>query len=111
MNSRPEIGHNVSIKLTMAMVVYSLQGTITNILEENVLQPLLVSTSAVSLAAETVRSIMKIDDIVSSGVQLECRVFLFVCLVFFFSFWDQFSEAQLALSQIGPTVTLLTICF
>ncbi|CAD5123317.1 DgyrCDS11675 [Dimorphilus gyrociliatus] len=39
------------------------KGAITNILEENVLQPLLVSTSAVQLAAETVRSIMKIDDI------------------------------------------------
>ena len=31
---------------------------------ENVLQPLLVSTSAISLATETVRMIMKIDDIV-----------------------------------------------
>jgi len=41
------------------------KGAITNILEESVLQPLLVSTSAISLAAETVRSIMKIDDIIS----------------------------------------------
>ncbi|XP_076099095.1 T-complex protein 1 subunit delta-like [Mytilus galloprovincialis] len=40
------------------------KGAITNILEENVLQPLLVSTSAIHLASETVRSIMKIDDIV-----------------------------------------------
>lgn len=39
------------------------KGFVSNILEENVLQPLLVSTSAVSLAAETVRSILKIDDI------------------------------------------------
>jgi len=39
------------------------KGSVTNILEENVLQPLLVSTSAISLAAETVRSILKIDDI------------------------------------------------
>ena len=38
---------------------------ITDILEENVVQPLLVSTSAVVFAAETVRSIMKIDDIVT----------------------------------------------
>ena len=43
----------------------ALQGTITNILEENVVQPLLVSTSALTLATETVRSIMKIDDIVT----------------------------------------------
>ncbi|CAB4055447.1 CCT4 [Lepeophtheirus salmonis] len=42
------------------------KGTITNILEENVVQPLLVSTSAISLAAETVRSILKIDDIVNA---------------------------------------------
>lgn len=42
------------------------KGTITNILEENVLQPLLVSTSALTLATETVRSILKIDDIVNT---------------------------------------------
>jgi len=42
------------------------KGTISNILEQNVLQPLLVSTSAISLAAETVVSIMKIDDIVNT---------------------------------------------
>lgn len=41
------------------------KGAITNILEENVIQPLLVSTSAIHLAAETVRSILKIDDIVT----------------------------------------------
>eukprot|EP00245_Coleochaete_scutata_P003248 TRINITY_DN14737_c0_g1_i1.p1 TRINITY_DN14737_c0_g1~~TRINITY_DN14737_c0_g1_i1.p1 ORF type:complete len:533 (+),score=114.60 TRINITY_DN14737_c0_g1_i1:111-1709(+) len=40
------------------------KGTITNILEENVVQPLLVSTSAISLATECVRMILKIDDIV-----------------------------------------------
>lgn len=42
------------------------KGCITNILEENVVQPLLVSTSAINLATETVRSIMKIDDIVNT---------------------------------------------
>lgn len=47
------------------MAVVILQGTITDILEENVVQPLLVSSSAIRLATETVRSIMKIDDIVS----------------------------------------------
>jgi len=41
------------------------KGAITNILEESVVQPLLVSSSAVHLAAETVRSILKIDDIVA----------------------------------------------
>ena len=41
------------------------KGIITDILEENVVQPLLVSTSAITLASETVRSILKIDDIVS----------------------------------------------
>ena len=39
---------------------------ITNITEENVLQPLLVSVSAITLASETVRSILKIDDIVNT---------------------------------------------
>lgn len=42
------------------------KGCITNILEENVVQPLLVSTSAITLATETVRSILKIDDIVNT---------------------------------------------
>eukprot|EP00898_Chlorokybus_atmophyticus_P007926 jgi/Chlat1/8134/Chrsp75S07578 len=40
------------------------KGAITNILEENVVQPLLVTTSAITLATETVRMILKIDDIV-----------------------------------------------
>lgn len=42
------------------------KGAVTNILEENVIQPLLVSTSAIKLAAETVQSILKIDDIVNT---------------------------------------------
>ncbi|KAJ3333698.1 T-complex protein 1 subunit delta [Blyttiomyces sp. JEL0837] len=41
------------------------KGIISNILEENVVQPLLVSTSAIELASETVKMIMKIDDIVA----------------------------------------------
>ena len=39
-------------------------GTITDMLEEKVLQPLLVSTSAIKLATECVRMLLKIDDIV-----------------------------------------------
>lgn len=38
------------------------KGMITNILEENVLQPLLVSTSALELATETVALLLRIDD-------------------------------------------------
>jgi len=40
------------------------KGKVTNILEEDVLVPLLVHTSAVTLATECVRLILKIDDIV-----------------------------------------------
>jgi T-complex protein 1 subunit delta len=43
------------------------KGAVTNINEENVLQPLLVTTSALTLATETVRSILKIDDIVNAA--------------------------------------------
>lgn len=43
------------------------KGAITNILDENVVQPLLVSTSAITLASETVCSILKIDDIVNTN--------------------------------------------
>ena len=42
------------------------KGAITDILEENVLQPLLVSKSAISLATEAVCMILKIDDIVTA---------------------------------------------
>lgn len=41
-------------------------GVKNNIAEENVLQPLLVSTSAVELAAETVKMLLRIDDIALS---------------------------------------------
>lgn len=51
--------------LSTPCTFFCFQGAITNILEENVVQPLLVSTSAIHLATETVKSIMKIDDIVS----------------------------------------------
>ena len=39
-------------------------GAITDMMEEKVLQPLLVTTSAINLATECVRMILKIDDIV-----------------------------------------------
>lgn len=42
------------------------KSVISDILEENVVQPLLVSTSEISLATETVRLILKIDDIVAT---------------------------------------------
>ncbi|KAI9740383.1 MAG: T-complex protein 1 subunit delta [Cirrosporium novae-zelandiae] len=41
-------------------------GVKQNIAEENVIQPLLVSTSAIELAAETVKMILRIDDIALS---------------------------------------------
>ena len=40
------------------------KNKITDMYEENVLQPLLVSTSAITLATETVCMILKIDDLV-----------------------------------------------
>ncbi|KAH8412166.1 hypothetical protein KR009_000254 [Drosophila setifemur] len=46
------------------------KGAITDILAENVVQPLLVSISAITLATETIRSILKIDDIVSCLIAL-----------------------------------------
>jgi len=42
------------------------KGRVTDIWEENVIQPLLVSTSAISLATECVRMLLKIDDICMS---------------------------------------------
>jgi len=42
------------------------KGQISNILEEDVVQPLLVSTSAIELATETVTLLLKIDDYVQA---------------------------------------------
>jgi len=42
------------------------RGAATNIRDEHVLQPVLVNTSAISLAAECVKSILRIDDIAFS---------------------------------------------
>lgn len=42
------------------------KNTIMNMLEDNVVQPSLVSISAITLATECVRMILKIDDIVLS---------------------------------------------
>lgn len=41
------------------------KGQVTDIFEESVVQPMLVTTSAITLATETVRSILKIDDILN----------------------------------------------
>jgi len=41
------------------------RGEVTTMVDENVLQPLLVSTSAINLATETCRMILKIDDIIA----------------------------------------------
>merc|ERR1712217_519072 len=40
------------------------KACISNIFDEQVVQPLLVSTSSINMATETVRMILKIDDIV-----------------------------------------------
>jgi len=42
------------------------KGKTTDMLTENVLHPLLVATSCVTLAAETARSILKIDDLINT---------------------------------------------
>jgi len=42
------------------------KGAIANIMDDNVVQPLLVTLSVINLATETVASILKIDDIVNS---------------------------------------------
>ena len=65
-HARGEITAGINVK----------KGTITNILEENVIQPLLVSTSAMELSAETVKMILKIDDLVSWMVIICCMAYM-----------------------------------
>jgi len=52
------------------------KGTISNILEENVVQPLLVCTSALELATETVRMILKVSILIDE-VLVSMLKFLF----------------------------------
>ncbi|EAU88477.2 t-complex protein 1 [Coprinopsis cinerea okayama7 len=47
------------------------KGLISNILEEDVVQPLLVTTSAIELATETVCLLLKIDDYVQAPLHIE----------------------------------------
>lgn len=49
------------------------KGIVSNMVEDNVVQPLLVNTSAITLACETVRMIMKV-----SGLNLLHTLFLSV---------------------------------
>jgi len=42
------------------------KGGLSDMMKENIIQPLLVTTSAISLATETVRQILKIDDILDT---------------------------------------------
>ena len=61
-----DLRHRHEFGETNAGVSIRSGGVKNNMQEENVLQPLLVSTSAVELAAETVKMILRIDDIALS---------------------------------------------
>jgi T-complex protein 1 subunit delta len=52
------------VRENFGMFLISVQGAVTCMKEEGVIQPLLVVTSAIRLAAETVAMILKIDDII-----------------------------------------------
>ena len=57
---------NAGNLLKLARLNIVSQGLISNIQEEEVVQPLLVSTSAIELATETVCLLLKIDDYVQA---------------------------------------------
>ncbi|KAL8293267.1 hypothetical protein RQP46_000961 [Phenoliferia psychrophenolica] len=57
------------------------KGVISNILEENVLQPLLVSTSAIELATETVGLLLRIDDYHPTSTPFALLPLLCYCIV------------------------------
>jgi len=61
-----DLRHRHALKEKNAGVSIKTGGVKNNITDENVLQPLLVSTSAIELAAETVKMILRIDDIALS---------------------------------------------
>ena len=60
-----EYGHGLAmpksgLQVAFLSVAAQLQGTVSNMLEESVVQPLLVTTSALNLATECVRMILKV---------------------------------------------------
>jgi hypothetical protein len=57
---------HISSRLPLLQTAAFLQGLISNILDEDVVQPLLVSTSAVELSTETICLLLKIDDYVQA---------------------------------------------
>ena len=57
---------HLSSHLPFLQTAAFLQGLISNILDEDVVQPLLVSTSAVELSTETICLLLKIDDYVQA---------------------------------------------
>lgn len=61
-----DLRHRHAVGERNAGVSIKTGGVKNNISDENVLQPLLVSTSALELAAETVKMILRIDDIALS---------------------------------------------
>ena len=61
-----ELRHRHELGERNAGVSIKSGGVNSNITKENVLQPLLVSTSSIELAAETVKMILRIDDIALS---------------------------------------------
>jgi T-complex protein 1 subunit delta len=61
-----DLRHRHALNERNAGVSIKTGGVKNNITDENVLQPLLVSTSAIELAAETVKMILRIDDIALS---------------------------------------------
>lgn len=61
-----DLRHRHALEEKNAGISIKSGGVKNNIAEENVLQPLLVSTSAIELAAETVKMILRIDDIALS---------------------------------------------
>ncbi|KAF2836205.1 T-complex protein 1 subunit delta [Patellaria atrata CBS 101060] len=61
-----ELRHRHALGEKNAGISIKSGGVKNNIAEENVLQPLLVSTSSIELAAETVKMLLRIDDIALS---------------------------------------------
>lgn len=61
-----ELKHRHALGEENAGISIKSGGVKNNITEENVVQPLLVSTSAIELAAETVKILLRVDDWVLS---------------------------------------------
>ncbi|KAK6028947.1 TCP-1/Cpn60 chaperonin family protein, partial [Ostertagia ostertagi] len=99
----PNCVHSMPMEI---LITVSTFGRVTSPIFENVLQPLMVTMSAIQLASECVRSILKIDDIVTNLYEVADTPFGGVLK----ALADDADPSESLLQVLPPTDSLLKEC-